>query len=74
MVINRQLVFRREIGDERVLVILNSEPRQVDIEIEVPWQGQFVRDLLDPGFKIQIEKGRMRVTIPPTWGRILEFK
>ena len=70
-----QLAFLRQFGDENVLVALNSAGQAAEMNLErLPWQEGTLRDLLNPGETFQIEAGRLRLSLPPTWGRILHLE
>jgi glycosidase len=69
-----QLAFRRQFGEDNVLVALNSASQATEIHLEgLPWQEGALRDLLNPGETFQIEAGQLRLPLPPTWGRILHL-
>ncbi|MBG0771644.1 MAG: alpha-glucosidase C-terminal domain-containing protein [Anaerolineaceae bacterium] len=75
LVASNQMVFLRQDGDESVLVVLNSADQTAEIQLErLPWQGGQLRDLLNPGDVFQIQNGRLHLSIPPTWGRILRWQ
>jgi glycosidase len=72
MVDHRQMAFLREYQDERLVVLLNSASEGVEFEMDFPWgEGSYI-DLLDPGFQNRVDGGKMVVSIPPQWGRILK--
>jgi glycosidase len=71
-VASEQLAFQREAGDERVIVAVNAaeEPVRVDLSMPTGDDGAF-EDLLEPGRMFEARNGRLRMRIPPCWGRIL---
>ncbi|MBG0770475.1 MAG: alpha-glucosidase C-terminal domain-containing protein [Anaerolineaceae bacterium] len=72
LVASNQLAFVRQYDGESVLVVLNSADQPAEVRLErLPWQGGQLRDLLNPGDGFQIQNGRLQLSVPPTWGRIL---
>lgn len=70
-----QLGFYRQTEDDQILVVLNSAEKAVELELEhLPWGAGRLRDRLNPGEAFQIEGGRLRLQVPPTWGRILQLE
>jgi glycosidase len=70
-----QLAFYRRADGDQVLIVLNSAEQAVDLELEhLPWGTGRLQDRLNPGEAFQIENGRLRLSVPPTWGRILQFE
>ena len=68
----QQLAFVRETEDEKVLVLLNSSPDWVHLELALPWKDQWVRNSLEPAEVHHIEGRKITVEVPPTWGLILQ--
>ena len=70
-----QLAFYRQNEGDQVLVVLNSSDENVEVDLEqLPWQSGRLRDMLNAGESFQIEAGRLRLSVPPTWGRILKWE
>lgn len=70
---HQQLVFIRDCGEDKLVVLLNSAPERVDLEVTFPWGGQVVKDLLEPAYVPPIKNRQLTVSLPPRWGRILQL-
>src|SRR4051812_27942538 len=67
-----QLAFEREGEGERVVVAANAAGAPARLEIPVAVRdGEAFEDRLGPGTVIEVRGGRLRVEVPPCWGRIL---
>ena len=69
---HQQFAFTRRSDDEMVLVILNSDGRDVQLNLHIPGNNGQLIDLLNPGQTFTAVEGNLQVSIPPTWGRILK--
>jgi len=66
-----QLAFARELDDRTALVALNAADLPVTVTVETRANGpEAWRDALNGG-EWRAEDGRLRVEIPPSWGRVL---
>lgn len=70
---HQQFAFTRQIDDERVLVVLNSSPENVPLDITLPWESGILYDLLEPDLTFQIKQGQTQVKVPHAWGRVMKF-
>ena len=68
---HQQLAFMRQATGETIMVALNSAAHNIDLELPLPVTGQEFIDLLDPGEVYQGYDGKIRVQLPPNWGRIM---
>ena len=67
-----QLAFEREGEGERVVVVANAAGAPARLEIPVAARdGEAFEDRLGPGGVFEVRGGRLRVEVPPCWGRIL---
>ena len=73
LVSHQQMAFLRQAQSEAVVVLLNSQSAPVEVSLQVPWQEGVMRDELNDGDLFRIEDGRLKVMIPPTWGRVLNY-
>ncbi len=71
-VAHRQFAFRRQTAEEMVVIALNSAHEPAVIDLPIRDSAQVFVDLLEPGETLHVRDGRLRVVIPPTWGRILK--
>ncbi|HOE70721.1 MAG TPA: alpha-amylase family glycosyl hydrolase [Brevefilum sp.] len=69
---HQQFAFTRRSDNEIVLVILNSDQRDVQLSLRIPGSTGEFYDLLNPGQAFTAAEGNLQVSIPPTWGRILK--
>jgi cyclomaltodextrinase / maltogenic alpha-amylase / neopullulanase len=74
LVSHQQLAFTRQTEDEAVVVVLNSEPSTVEVDLQIPWQEGVLRDELNGSETFKVEKGHLRLPVPQTWGRILKLQ
>ena len=68
---HKQYAFLRQLEEEKVLIILNSDVEKKELVLEVPWREGVLKDQLNPGGPFSIHDGKVRLSIPPRWGRIL---
>ncbi|HTX73823.1 MAG TPA: alpha-amylase family glycosyl hydrolase [Rectinemataceae bacterium] len=68
----RQFAFERRTEAERIIVAVNAEqdPRDLVLPVEAPGRHR-LRDLLNPGYAIDLVDGMARLRLDPSWGRIL---
>ncbi|MBW6467442.1 MAG: alpha-glucosidase C-terminal domain-containing protein, partial [Brevefilum sp.] len=71
---HQQLVFRRQTGEETVLVALNSADHPVTLELNLPESGAAFVDVLEPGATFAVDGGKLQLNLPPSWGRILAIR
>ncbi len=71
---HEQFAFIRELGSNKILVVLNSAEQPVDLELELPWKSGELLDLLETDTIFRVQEERTTITLPPTWGRILNFR
>jgi glycosidase len=71
---HQQMGFLRRSENESLLVLLNSDPRPVSLDLALPLGDGQLRDLLNPEEGFEIKKRRLQVTLPPTWGRVLTLE
>ncbi len=69
---HKQLAFARRWDRQEALVLLNADEKEAAFEIPCPGKGtgQFV-DLLNGGETFLVRKEKLKVEVPPFWGRIL---
>ena len=70
---HKQFVFLRAFQDEQVLVALNSDCEEKVIDLDLSLGGDSLIDHLNLGDKYKIINGKVKLTIPPRWGRILSL-
>jgi glycosidase len=70
---HRQMGFLRRSAGETLLVLLNSDQAPAELGLALPWESGRLHDKLNREETFEIKSGRLRVTLPPTWGRILTF-
>jgi cyclomaltodextrinase / maltogenic alpha-amylase / neopullulanase len=67
-----QFAFLREAEGERVVVAVNASAATARLEIPIAARdGEAFEDRLDVGRVAEVRGGRLRVDVPPCWGRIL---
>lgn len=71
---HQQMGFLRQSADETLLVLLNSDHQPVELDLDLPWETGQMQDKLNPEATFSIKDGYIRVTLPPTWGRIMTFQ
>jgi len=71
LISNKQMAFLRQFADEKVLVILNSDAKPVTLDIDLPFSTTRVKDVLNNQETFPLLNGRLKIDLPPTWGRIL---
>jgi len=70
---HRQFAFIRQVGDERLVIVLNSALEPTVLDLNLPWENGTLEDLLEPDVTFHIKHGETKVKVPPSWGRILKF-
>lgn len=68
-----QLVFLRSTEDKDVLVAINSDAEDIVINVDLPWQGGWLRDKLNKNERFLIQNMRVKIHLPSKWGRILLY-
>lgn len=71
---SQQFAFLRQIQTEKVVVILNSASHEVSIDLNLPDRAQRCVDLLNSNEEFIPSDGKLKVGIPPNWGRILNLE
>lgn len=69
---HQQFVFTRSLKDEHILVTLNSAKEARTISLSLPWKSGYLYDLLNQGKTFKITDGKVDLSIPACWGRILK--
>jgi cyclomaltodextrinase / maltogenic alpha-amylase / neopullulanase len=62
--------FERQLGEEKIMVILNNSKEEQ--EIKIPVGEKLLVDLLDPKRKLKIKEGQIKLVIAPKTGLILK--
>ncbi len=70
-VTKEQFVFLRNYGQEQACVALNSANKPVTLDFELPFHTSRVKDVLNDSQTIPLSEGKLKLSLPPTWGRIL---
>jgi cyclomaltodextrinase len=72
---SEQLAFARLTQQECLIIMVNSSDQPAEMEIEIPWQGNCVSDVLNNHEKYPL-KGRtnLKISLDPCWGRILKVE
>jgi hypothetical protein len=71
-VASEQFAFLRQADGERVVVAVNSSGAMARLEIPLAGRdGEAFEDRLDAGRVAEVRGGRLRVDVPPCWGRVL---
>jgi len=73
LVANRQFAFSRQKDGSQVIVALNSAPQSVEIELNLSRESGELEDRLNAGGCFSVQRHRVKMKIPPMWGRILSF-
>jgi glycosidase len=69
---SRQFAFLRERGNSAAIIAVNSATEIVEIEFTVPFpDGTIFIDRLNNDERVQVHEGKMKLTLFPTWGRVL---
>ena len=68
----QQFAFLRQTYDEQIIVILNSAPHEVNIDLNLPISLRHCVDLLHPGEDFMLNNGQLKVCVPSNWGKILK--
>ncbi|MBN1963534.1 MAG: alpha-amylase, partial [Anaerolineae bacterium] len=70
-VAHEQMAFLRQAGQQRAVVLVNAAPTPAAFDVPVPLADGWLSDRLNPGAGAAISGGRLRISVPPTWARIL---
>jgi glycosidase len=68
---NQQMVFLRQAGGEKVMVGVNSSHKPAVLDFAVPWTASRIKDVLNDQETFPLHDGRLKISLPPTWGRVL---
>ena len=68
---HQQFAFVRQFQDESIIVAINSAFQDAELELAVPAGGHAFMDLLERGVTYHAHEGRIQISIPPAWGRII---
>ncbi len=69
---SEQLAFVRTSGEETMIVAVNASHEWTTIPLSAgPWRGRQLVDRLDPSTPLPITGDRVRLDVPPCWGRVL---
>jgi cyclomaltodextrinase len=70
-----QFAFARFTDEEYLVVMLNAADEPTQIEVDLPWNDACATDLLNPGERFAVQRGRLSVAqVHPCWGRILKIE
>lgn len=71
-VASEQFAFEREHLGESAVVAVNAAAAAVQIDIPLASRhGRALEDVLEPGKTFRVQRNRLRVELPASWGRIL---
>ncbi|HEV7735214.1 MAG TPA: alpha-glucosidase C-terminal domain-containing protein, partial [Candidatus Binatia bacterium] len=70
-VASEQMAFARVCAEETVVVAVNASHAPAVVSIAAEWRGRRLVDRLDPGVPLEAGGDRMRIEVPPCWGRVL---
>lgn len=71
---HQQFAFERNIGEEKIVVAVNSDDKPVSIEINITaGHGKRLVDVLNSGESFSINNDKARFTLWPNWGRIMKL-
>lgn len=74
-VASEQLAFERQAEAERVIVVVNAAGAPARLEIPMlARDGEAFEECLESGGSIEVRGGRLRIDVPPCWGRILSWQ
>ncbi|HEY9855893.1 MAG TPA: alpha-glucosidase C-terminal domain-containing protein, partial [Stenomitos sp.] len=68
-----QLVFMRELADERLVVAVNSADQPVAVTLPLELGASQLVDVLNEGERFEVKGGQALVTLPPHWARVLKL-
>lgn len=71
---HQTLAFLRQTEQERVVVALNSAQEESRVTLDLPSAAGNLVDWLNPGDTFAVREGKVSLTLPPTWGRILYLR
>lgn len=67
-----QFAFERKHAGEQVIIAVNAAAAPVQLDIQCPQQdSRSFEDQLEPGTSFGVRRDRLRVELPPYWGRVL---
>jgi glycosidase len=67
---HNQLVFLREYNNEKIIIAVNSENKNIPIEFSLPFNYSKLFDVLN-NEKIQVTVNKQKLDLYPNWGRII---
>lgn len=70
-VTSEQMAFARVCPEETVVVAVNASHAPAVVSIAAEWRGRRLVDRLDRGVPLEVSGDRMRIEVPPCWGRVL---
>jgi cyclomaltodextrinase / maltogenic alpha-amylase / neopullulanase len=73
LVSHEQLAFLRTDGTEHMGVVLNSSALPVSLEIPLPCPALQAVDVLNHDETFPVQNGRLSVSLPPCWARVLKL-
>lgn len=69
---HEQMAFLRSTNGQRAVVAVNAAAESATLDLLIPGSaGVWFEDRLNGGGRYEVHNGRLQVTIPPRWGRIL---
>ncbi len=72
---HKQLSFARFTNQEFVVVMLNAADKAAQMEVDVPTNTAGAIDLLNPGERFEVQRGRLTVErVHPYWARVLKLE
>lgn len=70
-----QLAFRRRTAGSDLVVAVNGADTQAAVTVTLAdTERGTLRDVLDPGPQVALERGRATLSVPPHWARVLEVR
>ncbi len=71
---HQQLAFLRQMGDQWVLVALNSAPETVSLRLPLPFEAGSLSDRLNSEeVSCNFSQGSVTISLPSCWGRIMQI-
>jgi len=71
---HEQFAFARETPEECVVVAVNSSNKPVSLNLNIPFGGGRLVDLLNPGQEFRVSDGRAKIDpVWPCWARIMKL-
>ncbi|TDX48460.1 alpha-amylase family glycosyl hydrolase [Orenia marismortui] len=73
---HQQFAFLREYEDEKLLVVVNSSDKALDLNLDIDLVGEYkLKDLLNGGEEFLIDNNKAKIkNISPYWGRIMKLE